>query len=267
MNFKSMKAKSIDAKSMDTRIQPQKPSASSLGISAISPHRAFDEITTRLRELVARGDLKPGDRLPAERELAASFNVSRNTLREALRGLELAGIIELRKGAAGGAFVKAGDLRVAANAMRDLYHLGAISPAQLTEARIWIESAVIRAACERMSEDDLVALEENVALAARYQKAGDFEARTRAHQEFHKLLGAATGNPILMICVGGVMEVMNLFVESIGPRDNPYTVPSRRRLLKHLRARDAEKAVAEMTRFLMRLHAEYLQRWKTMNPD
>lgn len=260
-------ASHISRAHMATKNSAQKPTATSLGISAISPHRAFEEITVRLRELVARGDLKPGDRLPAERELAASFNVSRNTLREALRGLELAGIIQLRKGATGGAFVMPGDLRVAVNAMRDLYHLGAITPNQLTEARIWIEGATVRAACERMTEDQLVGLEENVRLAAQYHKSGDFKARTITHQEFHRLIAAATGNPILIICMGGIMELMNLFVESIGPRENKYTMPSRKRLLKYLKNRDADGAVTEMTRFLIRLHGEYLQRWMDRSPS
>ena len=67
--------------------------------SAITPHRAFEDIADQIRGLVASGRLRPGDRLPPERELAALFNVSRNTLREALRALELAGMIEARKGA------------------------------------------------------------------------------------------------------------------------------------------------------------------------
>ena len=95
---------------------------------AITPHRAFEEIADQIRGMVAAGRLRPGDRLPPERELAATFRVSRNTLREALRALELAGMIESRKGATGGAFVRSGNPQVVVGGMHYslLFFLGAL---------------------------------------------------------------------------------------------------------------------------------------------
>jgi len=238
-------------------------SESSLGFEPIAPSRAFEEIAAQIRELVATGRLKPGDRLPAERDLSAKFKVSRNTLREALRALELSGMIELRKGASGGAFVVPGNSGVVVNGLRDLYHLGAIKPDHLTEARVWLSTIVVRVACERATEEDLKALEENVALAAKATKAGDFDQRAELHRQFHNLLAATTRNPIIEITMEAVMEVMREFIKTIGPSDNDYTLPSRRRLLKHLRARDADAAVAEMSKFLDRLQANYLQLWNS----
>lgn len=237
--------------------------AVSLGFEPIAPSRAFEEIAAQIRELVASGRLKPGDRLPAERDLSAKFKVSRNTLREALRALELSGMIELRKGAAGGAFVLPGSSGVVVNGLRDLYHLGAIKPEHLTEARVWLSEVVVRVACERLTEEGLVALEENIALATKADKAGNFQQRADLHREFHNLLAAATRNPIITITMEGVMEVMREFVKTIGPSDNAYTLPSRRRLLKHLRARDADAAVAEMNKFLERLQANYMELWNS----
>lgn len=238
-------------------------SASAIGFAPIAPQRAFEDIAAQIRELVANGKLKPGDRLPAERDLSAKFNVSRNTLREALRALELSGMIELRKGASGGAFVVPGNSDVVVNGLRDLYHLGAITPEHLTEARIWLSEIVVRVACERATEEDLQALEENVELAARAQKAGNFDERARLHREFHNILAACTRNPIIAITMEAVVEVLRKFIERIGPSENPYTLPSRRRLLKHLRARDSDAAVAEMTRFLQRLQAQYMDLWNS----
>jgi DNA-binding FadR family transcriptional regulator len=236
---------------------------SALGFAPIAPQRAFEEIAAQIRQLVASGKLRPGDRLPAERDLSAKFNVSRNTLREALRALELSGMIELRKGATGGAFVLPGSSGVVVNGLRDLYHLGAITPEHLTEARTWLSEIVVRVACERLTEADLDALEVNVDAAAAAQKAGNFDERARLHREFHNLLAACTRNPIIEITMEAVMEVMRKFIESIGPSENPYTLPSRRRLLKHLRARDADAAVAEMTKFLGRLQAQYMALWNS----
>ena len=148
------------------------------------------------------------------------------------------------------------------NGLRDLYHLGAITPEALTEARIWLSAIVVRVACARLTDEDLVALEANVEAAVRAQKAGDFAQRAALHSQFHTILAAATRNPIIQITMEAVMEVMRKFIERIGPSENAYTVPSRRRLLKHLRARDADAAVAEMTKFLERLQANYMDLWK-----
>ncbi|MDB5826706.1 MAG: uncharacterized protein JWQ73_926 [Variovorax sp.] len=234
---------------------------SALGFAPITPQRAFEEIAGQIRELVATGKLKPGDRLPAERGLSAKFNVSRNTLREALRALELSGMIELRKGATGGAFVLPGSSGVIVNGLRDLYHLGAITPQHLTEARIWLSAIVVRVACERITEEDLQALEANVQAAVKAQKAGNFDERAELHRQFHNILAGATRNPIIQVTMEGMMEVMRQFIKGIGPSENAYTLPSRRRLLKHLRERDADAAVLEMTKFLQRLEVKYLALW------
>ena len=225
---------------------------------AIAPSRAVDEIAAQVRAMIADGKLKPGDRLPAERDLSVRLHVSRNTLREALRALEHAGIVEMRKGATGGAFVMSGSSNVIVNGLSDLYHLGAITPEQLTEARIWLSSIVVRVACERVTEEDLDALDANILASSRAGAAGLFEERARLNREFHLILASTTRNPIMAITMESVMGVFAHFIARIGPSDNPFILPSRKRFMKHLRARDADAAVAEMTRALERLQTKYL---------
>ena len=238
-----------------------KSPAAELTFAAISPARAVDEIAAQVRGMVAGGQLKPGDRLPSERDLALRLQVSRNTLREALRTLEHAGLIEMRKGASGGAFVRTGNTGAIVTGLSDLYHLGAITPQQLTEARIWLTELVVRAACERATDQDLEQLEANVAAAAKANEAGRFDDRQKLNREFHVILARSTQNPIIAVTMESVMGVFGQFIEKIGPSDNPYTLPARKRFMKHLRNRDAEAATAEMTRYLRRLNNEYLARW------
>lgn len=229
-----------------------------LPFAAVAPARAADEIARQIRALVASGQIRPGDRLPAERELAQRLHVSRNTLREALRALEHAGMIEMRKGAAGGAFVLPGDAAAIVTGLRDLYHLGAITPQQLTDARIWISEVVVRVACRRATEDDFAALAANIAAATLAQRAGDFDQRQRLNREFHVLLARATRNPIMAGLMEALMEVMGEFIKRIGPSENRFVLPSRRRLLQHLRDRDEKAAVTEMVTSLTRLQDRYL---------
>ncbi|MDM0066851.1 FadR/GntR family transcriptional regulator [Variovorax sp. J31P207] len=235
-----------------------------MSFSAISPARAVDEIASQVRSMIADGRLRPGDRLPAERELSARLQVSRNTLREALRTLEHAGLIEMRKGASGGPFVRPGSAGVIVNGLSDLYHLGAISPQQLTEARIWLSDLVVRAACERANDEDLRALDANIEAGVQANDAGRFDERQRLNREFHIILARSTRNTIVAITMESVMGVFGQFIEKIGPSENPYTLPSRRRFMKLLRARDSEAAVAEMSKHLRRLHDHYLARWTEM---
>ncbi len=228
------------------------------GFRPISAPRAFEEIAAQIRAELSAGRLKSGARLPPERDLAARFGVSRNTLREALRSLENAGLLQLRKGAAGGAFVRDSTAAAVVAGMRDMYHLGAISPEHLTEARIWVEAAVIRAACERATAEDIEALNANVAAAHDAARADDFYRSATVHLDFHKLLARATRNPVMMLMMDAVIEVMRQFLDAIGPTENPYVLPSRRRFMRHLAERNAEGAVAEMEKHLKRLNRHYL---------
>src|SRR5882672_6430946 len=92
--------------------------------SPVQTKRAFEEVALQIREQLSKGALKPGDRLPSERELAEQFGLSRNTVREALRSLEMSGILEFRKGATGGAFVREAHSEAVISGFSDLFRMG-----------------------------------------------------------------------------------------------------------------------------------------------
>lgn len=224
--------------------------------------RASDEIAARIRAELAAGRLGVGSRLPSERALAEQLGVSRNTLREALRSLEHAGLLTLHKGAHGGAFIARRGDQAVTNGLQDLFSLGAIQPAQLTEARIWLEAVVVREACRRATAEDIAALRRNVQETAAALAAGDFPLRAQRNIEFHRLLARMTGNPIMEVLVGAVLEVLRGFIRSIGEYPNHHVLPSRRRFIDHLERGDADAAVAEMEASLKRLQKTYLSRLK-----
>lgn len=224
----------------------------------VAGKRAFEEIAEQIRARLGSQSLRVGDRLPAERQLAEQFHVSRNTLREALRSLEIAGLLELKKGARGGAFIREGGGGAAVAGLADLYHMGTIRPQHLTEARILIGTEVARLACARRSAADLAALEANVDAAEAATAAGDVERRAEINYEFHRLLARAAGNPVLTILTDALMEMTRHFVETVGYMPNRYVMPSRRLLLAHLKAKDAGAAAAEMKSLLQRLQRFHL---------
>jgi GntR family transcriptional repressor for pyruvate dehydrogenase complex len=198
--------------------------------------------------------------LPSERALSEQFSVSRNTLREAFRALEHAGLIRLQKGASGGAFISEGSGEAIATGMLDMYHVGTIQPAQLTEARIWLESIIVREACLRATAEDFEALNFNIKEAEQAAALGDFNLRSEVHLDFHRILARMTGNPIMVIVMNSVLDVLRHFIRTIGQSDNSFVFPSRRRFMKHMENRNAEAAVAEMEASLKRLQQSYLSR-------
>src|ERR1700739_4799003 len=230
----------------------------------IRTRRAFEEICERIREQLALGVLKPGDKLPPERDLAQQLGVSRNVLREALRSLEMAGILKLRKGVKGGAFIREGDTSRMNEVMRDMLSLGTISVRELSEARINVIDLVVRLACVNARQRDFEALEANIERTDVATREGRLLRRVEGSREFYKLLAESTGNKVIAMIVNSVTEIHMRFVyakvASSGAA-TPRLTDKRRQFLSSLRARD----VAAASR-LMRIHLESVQRMLESDP-
>lgn len=232
----------------------------STGFGPIKRRRLSDQVSAEIQDRIASGDLKSGDKLPPERELAETFGVSRGAVREALRSLERSGLVALQAGAQGGAFIGAGNPDLLGDSFRNLYRLGSVSLDALTEARLWLASTVVRVACERATAADLAALTANVDEAERLLQAGRFDDKIDVHIEFHNILARATGNAVMAMLMGALMEVMRDFAHAAGGERNDLTIRARRRLLAALRRRDAEAAVAAMAEHLESLRVRYRDR-------
>jgi len=224
----------------------------------VQSQRSFESVVEQIRRHLERGTLAPGDKLPPERELAKQLKVSRHTLREALRSLEVTGLVEFRRGASGGAFIResSGDAAIASFA--DQFRRGMIRPEHLTEARIIIGVSVARLACERRTEDDLKALKLNVDESEAAVLSDDIPRRARANLEFHRILAKASRNPVLVVVTDALVNVMEQVVALIGPAPNSMVMPSRRRLLEFIEKRDVEAAGREMEENLWQLRRFYL---------
>ncbi|MCB1476722.1 MAG: FadR family transcriptional regulator [Rhodobiaceae bacterium] len=219
-----------------------------------------DGISGQIRSHIAKGNLRVGDRLPAERELARQLNVSRNTVRQALRSLSKLGLLEIRKGTKGGAYVKDDGGVAVLSGFTDMYAFGSISPGHLTEVRILVCSEVVRLACERRTDEELIALELNVSAAENLALVGDREGRMAVNLEFYRILAAMTRNPILMTLTEAVHVILTKFIVSIGgPTTNEYVMPLRAKLMRAIRQRDADLGVEAVREHLSKLHAHYLE--------
>jgi len=222
-----------------------------------SETRVFEGISDDIRSRVASGELKPGQKLKSERDLAEHYGVSRSAVREALRSLERGGVIELRKGPKGGTFIRGADPALVTQSLNDIISLGAISIANLTESRTIVMTAVTRLACERGTDADFDRLEESIALTEQLAKAGDLAGRRIQLLDFYRLLGEATRNEVLVILVSSLTDlVFKLMAQyDVGPW--PTTVQTHRKIVRCLRRRSADEAVALMAGHLDKLHAYF----------
>ncbi|WP_240975417.1 FadR/GntR family transcriptional regulator [Paraburkholderia aromaticivorans] len=225
----------------------------------ITTRRISEEIGARIREQIAAGMLPPGARLPTERELSEQFAVSRMAVREGMRNLEVAGLIILKKGRHGGAFVNESSAKLVTQQIRDMIDLGRASLPMLMEARFMVMDMVVRLASERATAADIRAMEANLETTEILTEAGRFEDRTFTAITFNKLLADATRNYILGALVEGLSEVLRHLIVLAGPRPIDSVVPLRRKLIEQIRMRDADGAAATMRIYLEETHSHLMR--------
>ena len=220
----------------------------------VRAERTFEIIANKVRDQIRDGKLRTGDKLPPEREMAQQLGTSRNALREALRSLEHAGLISLHKGARGGAFITDGNPSAVAQSMEDLMHLGGINLANVTEARLAIETAIVEIAAAKGTTAAFEALDRNIDKVEELTQARDMDAKDALNMEFHVLLAEATGNPVLVLMMRTLMDLLRSVHRPITAEDTVDIIRSRRRFMRLLRDRQAAAAAAEMKDHLSRLH-------------
>lgn len=217
--------------------------------------RVFEAICAQIRSQLASGKLQPGDKLPAERDLAAQCGSSRTAVREALRSLEIAGVVELRKGVKGGAFILEGDPAVVTRSFGDMVHLGRISLESLTESRAILLDAVLRLACPRATDADFAALELSIDRTEELTRLNRHDERRRQLVHFYRLLAEATRNEVMVILVDALTDILLTVLERDRTRPRDASVAAHREIVQRLRARDADGAAARMAQHFRELHA------------
>ena len=222
-----------------------------LSFQKVKTRRVFEEICEQIRQRLADGRLKPGDKLPAERDLAVEFTVSRPAVREALRTLEMSGVVSLHKGVKGGAFIRDGNPMLLTQSLQDLTLLGRVSVQSLAEARALISSVVVELACERASERDLQALEDNV---THIDATVDLNERAALGVQFFRIMAQATRNEVLVMLMDSLGEIVRFMVDRVGRKARPQLVPVRWRIIKAMRARDPKAASKAVHEFLGIVH-------------
>jgi len=168
----------------------------------IKSRRTFEAVSEQIKKMIFDGVYQSGDRLPSEAELASQFEVGRQSVREALRILELSGFITIQKGGGGGARIKDNISGTISRLFLDAFQMEKTSLDDLTIARVEIERVVLRYAVLNADEDDIVALRKNVSIARK--KIGTQLAVIDENITFHQLLAKASKNNLFVIVVQAI---------------------------------------------------------------
>lgn len=173
----------------------------------VQTKRASEAIYEQIKELIVSGQLKPGDRLPSERNMMDQFQRSRPTIREALRMLERTNFIRTIPGV-NGAIIQEPSTQGMEQSMETMLRTSQVTLDELAEYRSHNDTAVAHWAAIRRTEEDLANLEQALEKARQLIDAGDYDAFIREDATFHMLLSKAAKNEVASI-ISRVMSQMS----------------------------------------------------------
>jgi GntR family transcriptional repressor for pyruvate dehydrogenase complex len=219
----------------------------------IQTSRLYEQIVQQIEESILKGALNPGDQLPAERELAHQFGVSRTAVREAVKALREKGLVEAHPGR--GTFVTDGTSHSIRQTLDWILRTGLEEgTAHVVEVREILEPEIAALAASRADDDAIASMREPVAVMDHAYR--DPEAFIEADLDFHLALAEAAGNPLILSLIDSIVAVlreqrMRIFKVEGGPERGQY---HHKRILDAIEHRDPQAA-----REAMRAHLQQVR--------
>lgn len=216
--------------------------------------RLYEQIVEQIEERIRNGELKPGDQLPSERELAEQFGVSRTAVREAIKALREKGLVEVHPGR--GTFVTDNLHQVVRQTLGMLLRRErARRISDLMEVRELLEPSIAALAAERAAEEHLEALRRAVEIMD--ASFDDPERFVEADLDFHLALAEGTGNPLIPLLLDPIIDMLRehrvqVFLVGGAARGQFY----HRRILEAVVQRDPEAARAAMIAHLQQIRED-----------
>lgn len=209
---------------------------------------AGGQVVEHVRRLIEAGRLRPGDRLPAERDLASQIGVSRPSVRSGLRSLQAMGVLLARQGS--GTYIADGPPQLGDGPLRFLAALHGFTRDEMFEARRVLEVGGAGLSAERATHEQLAAMSEEV--ASMFASLDDPQKFLVHDVQFHRMVAAGSGNPVLATLIDTlatlVYEVRRLTVERA--TDLKESAEMHRRIYQAVKARDPEEARRQMDEHL-----------------
>ena len=228
-------------------------------LSPMQVPKASDVLADELRERILRGEFPEGTALPPERELVAQTRMSRTTVREALRILEVQGLVQIRTGRAGGAYVQRPGDESIASTVSLLIRGRQVRMAALLETREAVEPACAQLAAKYRTDEDLAALDRANEAIATEGTLADF---LQANVDWHVAVATASHNELLTGFMGALSRAIYASTDNKGFIDasvRKTTAQAHRSITEAIRKRDATAASRRMTRHVHEYAAAVLE--------
>lgn len=183
----------------------------SAALGSLPTGTPVSEVARRLLDLFTNGSIAPGTRLPPERQLAVTLGVGRSAVREALAALEILGIVDVRAGS--GTYLRGSASDMLPQTLRWGLLIGEKNTAELLEMRSGMEIYVARLAAARHHADDIAAVGRQVERMKQHAADRDFAAFSEADLEFHRALGRAAGNELLLDLLHVLRSLLQVYAD------------------------------------------------------
>ncbi|MDQ3617067.1 MAG: FadR family transcriptional regulator [Actinomycetota bacterium] len=225
--------------------------------------RLYQHIVEQIEDALTSGELRPGQRLPSERELVTQFGASRSTVREALRVLESSGVVRSRPGDPNGPEILPFSTTVLAKQMTRLAQVDELSLAELISFRMILDGSSNMLAARLRSAKELAVMEATIAVMAHAIEEG-YAAFSEADMAFHDAIAVASRNSLIQVCnqvVRGV--VLSLISDKVSRARNGKALMRKslhhhEEVLEAIRKRDGAAAAQISRRNLYDYYAGYL---------
>ena len=240
--------------------------------NSVKPNKVSEHIIDQIRKAILEGRLKPGDRLSPERELMKTFHVSKATLREALRALEVLGFLEIRKGVSGGAFIVEVDLKKARDFFINFLHFKNLRLRDLSEVRLLLEPHAAERAVASIRKEELERLKALIAEGDRLLKQKNLPEELRENEiEFHRIIAGLSGNPILLFILDFIENLL-LDTKTVLKPSRAFSTRVQRahkRIYRALIERNSETVRQEMIQHVRQVERDLLkiERQKSGHPS
>ncbi|MGI5920925.1 MAG: FadR/GntR family transcriptional regulator [Syntrophomonadaceae bacterium] len=207
----------------------------------IKTKRIYEEIMEQLKDMISRGELRHGQKLPSERELAESLGVSRASVREALTALEAIGILDIRPGE--GTFIRETSVSPTFAPLTMILEMEQNPISQLMEVRRVLETEIAALAVQRATDEDLAKIEMNL---KRMKSAKTISEAVEAGLWFHYAIAEATHNSILLRMMNTIADLMHNNYrnqrEELFAENGPEVIAEHEAIYRAIRDRDIETA-------------------------
>lgn len=241
---------------------PEEPNRSEkTPFRALQQRRAFEEIILQIEQAIVDGRLGQGDRLPGERELAETFGVSRSSVREALRALEMFGVVVARRGtgADAGSTVAAGARPGLVSALRLHSALLRIPTDDFVDLRALVEGHAASRAALRPGADRTRPLRELIERMRGAAGPADFH---HLDTSFHVTLAEVSGNALILLLMGALRELMEREMLRLmnrvadWPAERDRLISEHELIVERVEAADADAAAAAVRHHIFRFYRE-----------